>query len=137
MVTSLSLHQSVKDSRMVADTSEDDVLEISSQLSDADLEAICEAANVIACECPSYLVQLLAHVREFRRYTVGCVERFPRDVETHHWLSTQADQMEALLSQTLVELMRRENLLNDQNQLSLNQLAERSRALALNAIRNH
>jgi hypothetical protein len=107
------------------------MLSISPDLSDDDLVSICEAADVIACECPSYLVRLLQEVRAFRHYTSDCIEQFPDDVVTHHWLSNQAKQMEAFLCQTILELLRRENLLDEQNRVCLTQLSERSRSLAL------
>ncbi len=53
-------------------------LEFSLELSDEQLVAICEAADVIACECPSYLVRLLHEVREFRRYTTECSDSLSR-----------------------------------------------------------
>lgn len=106
-------------------------IQISSEISDDELVAISDAADVIACECPSYLVRLLQQVREFRRYTNDCIERFPEDAPTHHWLSQEAIQVEALLSQTIIELMRKENLIDEHNQLCLAQLSERARTLAL------
>ncbi len=109
-------------------------IQISSELTDENLLAICEAADVIACECPSYLVRLLNDVREFRRYTNECIERFPSDAETHHWLSSRANQVEMLLSLTIYELLQKENLLDENNQLNLQQLSDRNRAIALSKI---
>lgn len=110
------------------------LLSISPDLSDDDLAAICEAADVIACECPSYLVRLLQEVRSFRHYTSDCIEQFPNDAVTHHWLSSQAKQMEAFLCQTILELLRKESLLDEQNRVCLTQLSERSRSLALHSL---
>lgn len=105
--------------------------EFSLELTDEQLMAICEAADVIACECPSYLVRLLNEVREFRRYTAECIDRFPEDAPTHDWLSSRASQVEMLLSLTILEFLRRENLLDSSNHLNLKELSERSRLLAL------
>lgn len=104
-----------------------ETIQVSTTLSNEALVAICEAADVIGCECPSYLVRLLQEVREFRRYTSECCDRFPEDQETHGWLSDQATQVESLLSQTIFELFQREDLLDQNNQLDLSQLSERSR----------
>lgn len=106
-------------------------LQISSELSDEDLYAISDAADVLACECPSYLVRLVQEVRSFRQYTSDCIQQFPEDAATHHWLSNRAKQVEAMLCETIVELLQKEDLIDDQNQVCLAQLSERSRSLAL------
>jgi hypothetical protein len=111
-------------------------LQLSLEFSDEQLLALCEAADVIACECPSYLVRLLHEVREFRRYTSECIERFPEDTATHEWLSNRAAQVEMLLSITILEFLEKENLLDNHNQLNLNRLSERSRKLALSKVLN-
>nr|WP_290225222.1 hypothetical protein [Trichocoleus desertorum] len=106
-------------------------IQVSPQFSDDQLLAICEAADVIACQCPSYLVHLLKEVKEFHRYTNDCIQTSPQDASVHDWLSSRAAQMEFMLSQTIFELLQRENLIDDQNNLDLSKMAERSRAIAL------
>lgn len=106
-------------------------LPISVEFSDEQLLAICEAADVIICECPAYLVRLLQEVREFQRYSNDCIEQFPEDATTHHWLSSQMAQIESLVSKTIFELMNRENLLDTYNQLNLKRLSERNRQTVL------
>ena len=106
-------------------------IQVSAELSDADLYAICEAANVLACECPSYLVRLLQEVRAFRQYTSDCIQQFHEDAATHHWLAGRAKQVEALLCQTILELLQKEDLIDEQNQVCLTRLSERARSLAL------
>jgi hypothetical protein len=107
------------------------IIQVSQQLSEEQLWAICEAADVIACQCPSYLVRLLREVKEFHRYTQECTQTSPQDISTHDWLSAQATQMEMMLSQTIFELLQRENLIDEQNNLDLEKMAERSRSIAL------
>ncbi len=102
-----------------------------SQISDEDLLDICRFAEVIACECPGYLARILRQVRSFQRYTEGCIEQFPEDQETHRWLVEQATQVEKLLFQTVVELMHRENLLDESGNVLLDKLSERAREIAL------
>lgn len=101
------------------------------ELSDDQLITICENANVIACECPAYLVGLLQKVRKFRHYTAECVEQMPEEVEVHNWLSEQALQVEALLTRIIFEFMQREDLLDEQQQLDITKLAQRSHQAAL------
>jgi len=94
------------------------------------LRAIAESADVIACECPGYLVRLLRQIRNFHRYTEGCIEQFPQDEATHRWLCEQAEVWEGMVFQTIVELMQREGLVDENNQISLSQLADRARSIA-------
>jgi hypothetical protein len=109
-------------------------IQISPEFPDEQLLAICEAADVIACECPSYLVQILNQVREFRRYTKECIDHFPDNAATHHWLSEQVNQVEMLLCLTIYELLQKENLIDEDNQLNLQQLSQRNRAIALSKV---
>lgn len=107
------------------------IIQVSQQLSDEQLSAICEAADVIACQCPSYLVHLLKEVKEFHRYTKDCIQTSPEDASVHDWLGSRAAQIELMLSQTIFELLQRENLIDDQNNLDLGKMSERARAIAL------
>lgn len=102
-----------------------------SDVSDEALVEICRAAEVVACECPGYLARLLRQVRMFRNYTTNCIEQFPQDAETHLWLAERAEQAEALLHQTMIELMQKENLIDDSEYILLDKLSERARATAL------
>ncbi|XGV96208.1 MAG: hypothetical protein ACAF41_26180 [Leptolyngbya sp. BL-A-14] len=102
-----------------------------SDVSDETLVEICRAAEVIACECPGYLARILRQVRTFRNYTTSCIEQFPQDAETHLWLAERAAQAEALLHQTMIELMQKEELIDDSEHILLDKLSERARATAL------
>lgn len=104
------------------------------EFSDEQLLAICDIANVVACECPAHLVWLLREVRKFRYYTTGCIERFPEDEETHRWLGKRILEVEEMLSQLLFEFMEREALLDEQQQLDLDKLVERSHAAVLRVL---
>ncbi len=105
-----------------------------SDLSDDALLEICRAAEVIACECPGYLARILRQVRTFRNYTMGCIEQFPDDAETHVWLAERADQMEKLLIETMIELMKKEQLIDDTECIMLDKLSERARETALKQV---
>lgn len=99
--------------------------------SDAQLQIICETANIIACECPAQLVDLLRKIREFRHYTIDCIELAPEEAEIHYWLSDEIIQVETLLSTIIVEFMRREDLFDEQQQLDLGKLRDRNARAAL------
>jgi hypothetical protein len=105
-----------------------------SELSDEALLEICRSAEVIACECPGYLARLLRQIRSFRTYTISCIEQFPADSETHTWLAERASQVEDIVLQTMIELMQKENLIDDAQQVSLERLSDRSRAIMLKQI---
>jgi len=105
-----------------------------SEFSDEALLEICRAADVIACECPGYVARLLRQVRAFRSYTLTCIDQFPEDAETHHWLADQANKVESILWETMVELMRKEKLLTDTGEVMIDSLSERARAIALQQI---
>ena len=109
----------------------DQKIHLSAELSEEQLIAISEAADVIACQCPSYLVRLLQEVREFHRYTNECIQTFPDDAQIHDWLAGRAAQLELFLSQVIFELLQREQLLDGDNNLCLTQLNERARSLAM------
>jgi hypothetical protein len=109
-------------------------IQLSFPISDEILMEICQSADVIACECPGYLTRLLRQVRSFRRYTLDCIDTFPEDTETHHWLAQQAEQVEQLLFQIMLELMQKEGLINDSNQLSLDKLSERAQTIVLKQV---
>lgn len=105
-----------------------------SELSDDGLLEICRAADVIACECPGYVARLLRQVRSFRNYTLTCIEQFPQDAETHHWLAQQAEAVDTILWETMVELMRKEGLIDDSENILLDKMTERARAIAMQQI---
>jgi hypothetical protein len=105
-----------------------------SELSDEALLEICRAAEVIACECPGYLARLLRQVRAFRAYTINCIAQFPADAETHLWLAEQSVQVEDILLKTMIELMQKEDLIDEDHQVSLDKLSERARATMLKQV---
>lgn len=108
------------------------MLSAAPNFSDEQLQTICETADVIACECPAHLVDLLRRVRRFRRYTrEDCLELVPEEAETHYWLSDQVLQVETALAQILLEFMQREQLFDDRQQIDLAKLAQRNLNAAL------
>lgn len=109
----------------------DQPVSLSPDIPDEQLTAICEAVQVIACDCPGYLARLLQGMREFKHYTESCIQQYPEDAATHQWLSEQIQESERLVSEIIFELLQREQLIDESNQLHLGQLAARARAIAL------
>ncbi|MEO1144063.1 MAG: hypothetical protein AAFY26_00460 [Cyanobacteria bacterium J06638_22] len=102
--------------------------------SDEDLIEICRAADVIACECPGYVARLLRQVRAFRSYTLSCIDQFPEDAETHRWLASQSERVDEILWETMVGLMKQEDLIDEDGHVKLESLSQRARAIALKQI---
>lgn len=111
----------------------DNIIQLT-ELTDEGLLEICRAAQVIACECPAYLARILRQVRVFREYTTNCMEQFPDDIATHQWLAAQAETVEALLFQTMIELMQREGLIDPDRKVSLDKLSDRARSIVLKQV---
>lgn len=76
---------------------------------------LAEHADMIECECPTYLLEILAKVREFHGYTGECITRYPKDAGTHRWLQTAARNVDSMLSSTIAQLARIEGFIDDQN----------------------
>jgi hypothetical protein len=110
--------------------SDQNVLPLESLSGDGLIE-VCQAADVIACECPGYLARLLRQVRSFKDYTTRCIEQFPQDKDTHLWLADQAEKLGEILQTTMIDLMRKEDLIDDADQILLDRLSERARSIAL------
>lgn len=104
------------------------------ELSDEVLLEICRSAEVIACECPGYLARILRQVRSFRYYTTSCIEQFPEDTATHQWLAERASEVENILFQTMLELMQKEDLIDENLQVPLDRLSERAQEIVLKQI---
>lgn len=87
-------------------------------------EAIVELnkhTDLIECECPTYLINILAKVREFNAYTTECIKKYPDDAATHAWLQTSARNIDAMLSNTIVQLARMEGFINEENEITSRQ----------------
>lgn len=86
--------------------------------------SICEISDALACECPARLAELLWKTRTFYHYTTDCVDRLPEEAESHRWLGEKILQVDALLSQILIEFLQRKGLLDDQQQIDLKLLKQ-------------
>lgn len=85
------------------------------RLSQTELDDLKKYSDLIECECPSHLMDILAKVREFEAYTSECLVKFPKDANTHRWLQKAAVNIDLLLSNTIVQLARMEGFVDDEN----------------------
>lgn len=87
------------------------------QISEEAVEELKKHADMIECECPAKLMQILEQVREFTKYTEQCIEKYPEDKATHKWLKSSSMNIDQLLSTTLVQLARYEGFINENNEI--------------------
>lgn len=87
------------------------------QISEEAVEELRKHADMIECECPAKLMQILEQVREFTKYTEQCIEKYPEDKATHKWLKSSSMNIDQLLSTTLIQLARYEGFINEDNEI--------------------
>lgn len=88
-----------------------------SQISEEAVEELKKHADMIECECPARLMQILEQVRDFTEYTEQCIEKYPEDKATHKWLKSSSMNIDQLLSTTLIQLARYEGFINEDNEI--------------------
>lgn len=87
------------------------------QVSDEAAEELRKHADMIECQCPNKLLDILEVVRDFERYTENCIEKYPEDRDTHKWLKSSAINLDQLLSTTLIQLARIEGFIDEENKI--------------------
>jgi len=92
-------------------------VEDGSQISDEAMKELKIHADMIECECPIKLMEILKVVREFGKYTDECIEKYPDDRGTHIWLKSSAINIDQLLSTTIIQLARLEGFIDENNKI--------------------
>ncbi len=87
------------------------------QISNEAAEELRRHADMIECQCPNKLLDILDVVRDFTRYTEDCIDKYPEDRDVHKWLKSSSINLDQLLSTTLVQLARYEGFINEHNQI--------------------
>ena len=87
------------------------------QISEEAVEELKKHADMIECECPARLMEILENVREFTAYTEQCIEKYPEDKATHKWLKSSSMNLDQLISTTLIQLARYEGFINEDNEI--------------------
>jgi hypothetical protein len=80
-------------------------------------EDIIKRASMFECECPKHLVGIFNHIRKFTDYEKNCLNLSPKDVITHEWLLSQAEELELRVSSLIVKLSRAEKMIDDNNRV--------------------
>ncbi len=86
------------------------------QINDEAIAELKKHADMIDCECPHKLIEILNVVRDFEEYTDDCIEKYPDDKDTHLWLKSSALNIDQLISTTLIQLARIEGFINEENE---------------------
>ena len=87
------------------------------QISEEAAEALRKHADMIECQCPNKLIDILDVVRDFTSYTEKCIDKYPEDRDTHKWLKSSAMNIDQLISTTLIQLARFEGFINENNEI--------------------
>lgn len=85
------------------------------QISEEAVIELGKHADMIECQCPNKLIEILEKVREFTEYTDECIEKYPEDRDTHIWLKSSAMNIDQLLSTTIIQLARFEGFIDENN----------------------
>ena len=81
------------------------------RLNDKDLARITDAAaNVMSCECPRHLAEILMTVGSFERYSAQCASRNPKDAQLHRDLEIAAGRARVILETAMERLAMAEGL---------------------------
>ena len=91
-------------------------VEDGSQISEDAVKELEKHADMIECQCPNKLIEILQKVRDFEKYTEDCIEKYPEDRDTHKWLKSSAINIDQLLSTTIIQLARFEGFIDANNE---------------------
>ena len=83
-------------------------------LTEESTKMILERTEVLECACPQHLLKVVKAIREFQEYETGCIIRYPKDEKIHSWLLDQSKKLEKLATETIIDLMKEENIIDDQ-----------------------
>lgn len=87
------------------------------RLTDDSVDTLRQHTDMLACQCPGKLLEILDSIRSFTDYSNSCIVQYPADAQTHVWLRTAAQNLDKLLCGTVMQLARMEGFVDDNNQL--------------------
>ncbi|KAB8031013.1 hypothetical protein [Fluviispira multicolorata] len=87
------------------------------RLTEESILLLSNNSDMIECKCPEKLLKILTSIREFKNYTENCIQLYPDDKKTHEWLTTSANNLDRLLSSTLLQLARLEGFIDEDNNI--------------------
>ncbi len=82
-------------------------------LTDESTEQILIHTEVLECACPQHLLKVIKSIREFQEYETGCIIKYPKDERIHSWLLEESKKLERHATETMIQLMKEENLVDN------------------------
>lgn len=82
-------------------------------LSDESAKTILKHTEILECACPQHLLKVIKAIRDFQEYETSCIIKYPKDEEIHSWLLSQSKELEKKATSTLVELMKKESIVDE------------------------
>jgi hypothetical protein len=86
-------------------------------LTEESMQKILEHSSTLDCECPKHLIEILNKVKNFKKYEQSCINKNDQDKETHEWLYDATENIEQMISTTIVQLARIENMIDENNDI--------------------
>lgn len=81
-------------------------------LTDESKKAVLKHTEILECACPQHLLKVIESIRAFQEYETSCIIRYPKDQEIHSWLLEESKKMEKHATETLVNLMQQESIVD-------------------------
>lgn len=75
---------------------------------------ILEHTEVLECACPQHLLKVIKSIQDFQEYETSCIIKYPKDAEIHNWLLAQSKNLEKIATDTLIDLMKKENIVDEE-----------------------
>ena len=82
-------------------------------LTDESKDAVLRHTEILECACPQHLLAVISSIRAFQEYETSCIIRYPKDEKIHAWLLEQSKKLERVATDTLVDLMKMENIVDE------------------------
>lgn len=83
-------------------------------LTDESKDQILKHTEILECACPQHLLKVIQSIRDFQEYETSCIIKYPKDARIHAWLLERSKHMEKIATETIVELMKEENIIDDE-----------------------
>lgn len=82
-------------------------------LTEKSKEMIYKHTEILECACPQHLLKVLKSINDFQEYETSCIIKYPKDEAIHSWLLEESMELERKTTEILVELMKKENVIDD------------------------
>lgn len=83
-------------------------------LTNESAEAVLKHTQILECACPQHLLGVIKSIRDFQEYETSCIIKYPKDEEIHTWLLEESKRLEKYATETLVNLMKKENIVDEE-----------------------